>query len=105
MSIEQVSKSIESGRQVGKRFTFEDENGQRCWSSVAVQKWKGLYIVVIDEIPEEEMGGMVYTKDIYVKLNSLDEVISFVKGNSHTELNELGPLKGRKIFDPFDTET
>jgi len=102
MSLEKVIGSIESGRQVGKRISYEIQ-GQPYYSIVAVQKWNGDYIVVIWEIAEKNMAAEVFDKDIEALLPSLEEAIAFVNKNSRADISELGPLKGSKAFDAEGT--
>lgn len=90
---------LEAGRQIGKTFSFE-LNGETCWSSVGVQKLGGIYKVYIDEILESGMNAEKYLKEDLVELQTIDAVKKYIRENSRTNLGELTPLKGARIFNP-----
>jgi len=90
---------IEQGKQVGVTFSVKKE-GQVLWSSVAIQKWEGVYKVYIDEVFESKMDIEEYEKDILREFTSLDTALSFIRQNSSAEINSLATLKGQRIFNP-----
>ena len=92
-------KSLENGKQVGIVFSFEFE-GRTHWSSVAIQKWRGHYVVYIDEIEESKMAREEYKKELVQSFQTLELASIFIQENSEAKLKDLGPLKGQKIFNP-----
>ena len=97
-----INEKLEKGQQLGKSFSF-DLDGKSVWSSVGIQKWKGLYKVYIDEIFEIDIAAEIYQKELIRNFSELDEAIVFIKENSRATFQELGPLKGQRVFNPaFD---
>lgn len=93
---------LEKGRQLGisKPITID---GKKVWISVAVQKWQGKYKVYISEILESKMVAEEYMKEIIRSFDAFEKCSGFIEQNSIIKIEELGPLKGQKIFNPeFD---
>ena len=90
---------IDSGKQIGKTFSFS-ENGVLHWSSVAIQKWKDVIKVHIDEIPEAQMSEEIYTKDEIVEFKKITDAIEYIIANAKVKPEDLKPCKGQKIFNP-----
>lgn len=100
--LRQVMRWVRSGKQVGSRFEFL-LSGERCWSSVAVQEWKGRYKVFVDEVLERNMVGEVYEKEEVVVFDTPEDAAAYVDEHTRTSFIELRPCKGQRIFNPaFD---
>lgn len=96
---EHIKNKIEDGKQIGKRFSFL-ENEELSWSSVGLQKVKGKYKVYVDEILESKMVAEEFTREECLVFNKLDDAILFINENTKTNISELAPCKGQKIFNP-----
>ena len=94
-----VERWLNSGKQIGKTFSFE-KDGQVCWSSVGVQLWNGRYKVHIDEVLESNMTSEEYDKELTESFTQLSLVEEYILSNSRTQLVHLMPCKGQKIFNP-----
>ncbi len=100
--LRQVMRWVRSGKQVGSRCEFL-LSGERCWSSVAVQEWKGRYKVFVDEVLERNMVGEVYEKEEVVVFDTPKDAAAYVDEHTRTSFIELRPCKGQRIFNPaFD---
>lgn len=98
-NIKKIIQLIELGKQLGSVFSFKI-NGKIIWSSVAVQKNKGIYKVYVDEIEEDKMASESYLRDEIKKFNDLLEALNFIDSNTHAKSRDLKPCKGQKIFNP-----
>ncbi len=90
---------IEAGKQVGAEIQF-DLDGSPCWSSVAVQKWEGGYLVYVYEILESKMVAEEYERDEVRELASLDEASSYINAQTQARFDEMRPCKGQRMFNP-----
>jgi hypothetical protein len=91
--------SIEKGKQVGRRWSFV-RDGKRVWSSVAVQKVGERFRVFVDEILDENIPSETFEVDLLKSFDSLEEAERFLLSKTGLRLEDLGPLKGQKIFNP-----
>jgi len=91
---------IKAGKQLGITFFFKNQNNEVIWSSVAVQKWKDMYKIYIDEILESKMNMEDYLLEITKEVDTIDDVIEFISLNSKTTFEFLKPCRGQKIFNP-----
>ena len=93
---------ISDNKQVGKVFSFS-RDGELCWSSVAIQKWKGVIKVYVDEIMESQMDAENYLREEILEFNTIESAIYYIATTTMTTPEELTPCKGQKIFNPdFD---
>ncbi|MEQ1965366.1 hypothetical protein ABLB69_19975 [Xenorhabdus khoisanae] len=92
-------KKIENGRQLGKSFSFSRQ-GELYWSSVGLQKVNGKYKVYVDEILESKMIAEEFLREECLVFDTLDEAISYINCNTETNISELAPCKGQKVFNP-----
>lgn len=99
IEIEKIIQLIERGKQLGMVSSFEID-GKVIWSSVAIQKWNGIYMVYVDEIEEDKMTVEEYLRDEIQKFDNLLEALNFVNERTRINLKELQPRKGQKIFNP-----
>ncbi len=99
MKLNSFFEKIESGIQVGKRFSFI-ANNEICWSSVGLQKWKGKYKVYIDEILESKMASEEYQREELLEFEHISEAISYIERNTKIKFYDLTPCKGQRIFNP-----
>ena len=97
--MERVLSMIKSGKQRGKRFSYE-KNNKTYWSSVGMQKHDGFYKVYIDEIEESQMVAENYEKDDLVKFSEIEEARNYLEKETILKLADLKPCKGLKIFNP-----
>ncbi len=97
--MEWVLSMIKSGKQLGKRFSYE-KNSKTYWSSVGIQKHDGFYKVYIDEIEESQMAAENYEKDELMKFSDIEEAMNYLEKETILKLADLKPCKGRKIFNP-----
>jgi len=96
---EQALRKIESGRQVGKKFSFV-KNGETYWAAVALQKHDEKYKVYFYDIMEKDMAAENYWTEYKLLFSTLDEALLFISSNINVDTNDLRPLTGSKIFDP-----
>ena len=93
---------ISESKQVGKVFSY-DRDGELCWSSVAIQKWKGVIKVYVDEIMESQMDAENYLREEIIVFDTIESAIDYISTTTMTAPEELTPCKGQKIFNPeFD---
>lgn len=97
--IEKIIQWIESGKQLGKVFSFEC-NGKTIWSSVGIQKWNDIYKVYVDEIEEEKMSDEEYRRNEIQRFVNISDAISYIDSKTKMNLMDLRPCKGQKIFNP-----
>ena len=97
--VEMVIQQIEGGKQLGKVFSFI-RNGHTIWSSVGIQKWQGIYKVYEDEIDEKSMDAENYIRDEIKKFDNLSDALKYINENTQTNLLDLQPCKGQKVFNP-----
>ena len=98
-SIEKLTHWIESGKQIGKTICF-NRNGERCWSSVGVQKWNDIIKVHIDEILEKQMSSETYLREDTMDFPSIDLALTYISEHTRVKPEEMSPCKGQKIFNP-----
>ena len=94
-----IHQWVESGKQLGKVFSSE-KNGQICWTSIAIQKWKGEYVFYLDSILESKMASEEYLTEECVSLTSYEALVELFCQKSPIQLAELLPCKGQRIFNP-----
>jgi hypothetical protein len=90
---------IESGKQVGKTFSFV-RNGITYWSSVGIQKHDGVFKVYIDVIAESQMTAENYERDELSEFANAQVAVDYVLAETSLAVEHLTPCKGSKIFDP-----
>jgi hypothetical protein len=96
---QQLEKWILNGKQIGKLFSY-DREGEPCWSSVAIQKWKDVIKVYVDEILESQMDSENYLRDEIIEFNTVESAINYISNNTMASPKDLSPCKGQKIFNP-----
>lgn len=91
---------IEGGKQLGIRFSFEQE-GSVWWSSVAIQKWQNEYLVYTDKIEEKNMAvPEEYLRETVHRFCSLSEAVHYIHQLTAVSITHLKPCKGQKVFYP-----
>lgn len=99
---EYIVNKIDSGKQLGKTFSFENQS-EVYWSSVAIQKWNDVYKVYIDCISEKNMNAENYEYEYLETFEKLDDAAVYMKKKANIDINSLKPCKGSTIFNPeFD---
>jgi hypothetical protein len=96
---EKIMQWIESGKQLGKVFSFKID-GNTIWISVGIQKWQDLYKVSVDEIEESCMASENYLRNEIKKFDNLLDALNFIDNNTQIKSDDLEPCKGQKIFNP-----
>ncbi|MHA7965250.1 hypothetical protein ACX93W_13985 [Paenibacillus sp. CAU 1782] len=94
-----LTKWIEEGKQLGSTLTFAD-NGQTIWSSVAVQKWNGIYFTYVDEIDESKMNAEQFRREEICRFDCLNNALEHLRQTTKVMVSELAPCKGQKLFHP-----
>ena len=94
-----VIKCIESGKQVGKLFSFL-RNEANYWSSVGIQKHEDVFKVYIDVIAELEMDAQNYEREGFARFATAQEAVDYVIAQTSLVEEDLRPCKGQKIFNP-----
>lgn len=92
-------RTIESGKQVGKLFSFQKDD-ITYWSSVGIQKHDGVFKVYIDVIAEPEMDAQNYEREEFSSFAKAQEAVSYVTSETNLDEEDLRPCKGQKIFNP-----
>jgi archaellum component FlaF (FlaF/FlaG flagellin family) len=99
-ALTRVIEWIEAGKQVGKRFQLE-EDGNRYWVSVGVQKWQGSYKIYFDKIEESHMYDYDhYDTEEVTKVEYVGDIQAILSSKYSVNLTELVPQKGQKVFNP-----
>lgn len=98
-STEQLIGWILNNKQVGDTFSFE-KDGELYWSSVAIQKWRDIFKVYVDEILDSQMAAENYFRDEILIFENIEEAIEFISTNTMSSPERLKPCKGQKIFNP-----
>ncbi len=93
---ERIIGWIETGKQLGKVFSF-DRNGKTIWSSVGIQKRQNTYKVYADEIEEEKMDAEIYLRDEINKFDNVINALLYIDENTQTNSLELQPCEGWRI--------
>ncbi|WP_400192663.1 hypothetical protein [Hymenobacter sp. B81] len=98
-SLDRVRSWVEAGKQIGKTFCYE-RNGQRCWLSVGIQRWEGIYKLYLSEISEANIVAEEFLRDETIPYASFEELLIGYAEQTDIPMEELTPLKGQKLFNP-----
>jgi hypothetical protein len=90
---------LERGKQRGKRFSFI-RSEQTFWSSVGIQKVKGVYKVAIYEIAENKMAMEEFEREEIQSFKDFAEAISYIENTTMVKVSDLQAGKGQRFFNP-----
>lgn len=94
-----LTQDIEAGKQRGHSKSIK-LNGVNYWCGAAIQKYQENYKAHVFRIKEEDIAAEEYEVYLTKEFESLDEAIRCVGEKGNIPINEFGPLKGQKIFNP-----
>jgi hypothetical protein len=94
----ELSKVIESGRQIGVRYQLMRE-GKEYWVGAGIQRYKDKYKVCHYEIFEDDIESEAYIIDKMQSYENLQEAISYLKKIKGLDFELFTPFKGEKLFD------
>ena len=98
VELEYLEEKLNFGKQLGTSFSFKIGD-EIFWSSVGIQKWEDLFRVYFNEVAESTMTMDVYQKEVVADFTKLRDALRFIELNTQTNIAELKPVKGQKIFN------
>ncbi len=90
---------VSENKQVGEVLSFL-KDGEICWSTVAIQKWEGVFKVYVGEVLESQMVAENYQREEALEFEFVEDAIEFVSNNTKATVGNMKPCKGQKIFNP-----